>query len=97
MLLCEEKAETPKHSRDAKKRMPAGKFQKGGGKSELEQACLSGVPPSCVTEEKTLLFTRLGPPRKMRIARLFPVGQMFIIDEHGVLLKGIFIELKIGQ
>lgn len=94
MLLCEEKAETPKHSRDAKKRMPAGKFQKGGGKSELEQACLSRVPRA---EEKTLLFTRLGPPRKRRIARLFPVGQIFIIDEHGVLLKGIFIELKIGQ
>lgn len=60
--------------------MPDGTFQKGGGTSELEQACLSGVPPSCVTE-----------------ARLFSVGHIFIIDEHGALLKGIFNELKTDQ
>lgn len=55
------------------------------------------MSPSCVTEEKTLLYARLVPPRKMKIARLFSVGQIFKIYEHGVLLKGIFKELKTGQ
>lgn len=94
MLLCEEKADTSKCLTDVKKCMCDGKFQKGGGTSELEKA----FPMSHeLCHRRDIPVTLPVLSRERKIAGLFSVGQMFKSDENLMLPKGIFDKLNIGQ